>query len=149
MSRFHDFIYKKKELYCEGVRVRDIAEKVGTPVYIYSHKIFVEHVRKIQKAFRSVPLMICYSMKANSSLAILKSLVDTGAGLDIVSGGELYRAKRVKCPPEKIVFAGTGKSESEISAPGTESSNARIRAIPLTFWITGNFSFNLSSSSPR
>jgi len=110
----HDFFYKENELYCEKVRVRDIAEKVGTPVFIYSYKTFVEHLEKIQKAFRSIKPLICYSMKANSNLAIIKSLVEKGSGLDIVSGGELYRAKRVGCPPERIVYAGVGKTEEEI-----------------------------------
>lgn len=110
----HDFYYSGNELYCEKVRVRDIIEKTGTPVYIYSYKTFVEHLQKIQKAFRPVKPVICYSMKANSNLAILKALVSKGAGLDIVSGGELYRAKKVGCPPEKIVYAGVGKTETEI-----------------------------------
>ena len=110
----HDFFYIKSELYCEKVKVRDIAEKVGTPVYIYSYKTFTDHLSKIQKAFKSVKPLICYSMKANSNLAVLKALVAKGAGLDIVSGGELYRAKKVGCPPEKIVYAGVGKTEAEI-----------------------------------
>lgn len=110
----HDFFYVKNELYCEKVRVRDIAEKVGTPVYIYSYKTFTDHLAKIQKAFKAVKPIICYSMKANSNLAVLKALVAKGAGLDIVSGGELYRAKKVGCPPEKIVYAGVGKTEAEI-----------------------------------
>ncbi len=110
----HDFNYVGNELYCEKVRVKDIAQKVGTPVYIYSYKTFTEHLAKIQKAFKTVKPLICYSMKANSSLAILKALVAKGSGLDIVSGGELYRAKKVGCPPEKIVYAGVGKTEEEI-----------------------------------
>ncbi|MDP3920914.1 MAG: diaminopimelate decarboxylase [Candidatus Omnitrophota bacterium] len=110
----HDFSYRGNELYCEKVLVRDIVKKVGTPLYIYSYKTFVEHLRKLQRAFATVRPLICYSMKANSNLAILKTLVDKGAGLDIVSGGELYRARRVGCPPEKIVFAGVGKSFEEI-----------------------------------
>lgn len=114
MSKFHEFHYVKDELYCEGVRVRDIVEKTGTPVYIYSHKTFVEHIKKIQTAFRAVKPLICYSMKANSNLAVLKTVVSQGAGLDIVSGGELFRAKRVGCPPEKIVYAGVGKTEDEV-----------------------------------
>lgn len=110
----HDFFYQGNELYCEKVRVKDIVDEVGTPVYIYSHKTFTEHLEKIQKAFKSVKPLICYSMKANSNLAILKTLVSKGSGLDIVSGGELYRAKKVGCPPEKIVYAGVGKTEEEI-----------------------------------
>lgn len=114
MSKFHEFRYVKDELYAENVRVRDIVEKTGTPVYIYSHKTLVEHIKKIQTAFRAVKPLICYSMKANSNLAVLRSIVSQGAGLDIVSGGELFRAKRVGCPPEKIVYAGVGKTEEEV-----------------------------------
>jgi diaminopimelate decarboxylase len=112
----HDFHYVGNELYCEKVRVRDIAEKTGTPVYIYSYKTFTDHLAKIQKAFKPVKPLICYSMKANSNLAILKALVSNGSGLDIVSGGELYRAQKVGCPPEKIVYAGVGKTEEEIES---------------------------------
>ncbi|MBI4115785.1 MAG: diaminopimelate decarboxylase [Candidatus Omnitrophica bacterium] len=112
--RLHDFYYLGKDLYCEKVRVREIVESVGTPVYIYSHRTIVEHYRKLAKAFRSVRPLICYSMKANSNLAILKSLIAEGAGLDIVSGGELYRALRAGCDPAKIVYAGVGKTKAEI-----------------------------------
>jgi len=110
----HDFKFKKDELYCENVRVADIVKKTGTPVYIYSHKTFSDHLSKLQKAFRSVKPLICYSMKANSNLALLKLLVKQGSGLDIVSGGELFRAQKAGCPGERIVFAGVGKSEHEI-----------------------------------
>ncbi|HTL47856.1 MAG TPA: diaminopimelate decarboxylase, partial [Verrucomicrobiae bacterium] len=112
----HDFRYEGNELYCENVKVADIVKKTGTPAYIYSYKTFTDHITKIQKAFASVKPLICYSMKANSNLAILKAVIKKGAGLDIVSGGELARAKRVGCAPEKIVFAGVGKSPEEIEA---------------------------------
>ena len=111
-----DFKYKGRELYCENARVADIVRKVGTPAYIYSHKTFVENVRSLQKAFRPLNPLICYSMKANSNLAVLKTVVNQGAGLDIVSAGELYRARKAKCDPKKIVFAGVGKNEQEIEA---------------------------------
>jgi len=110
----HDFKYKGDELYCENVRVSDVIKKTGTPVYIYSHKTFSDHLKKLQQAFRSVKPLICYSMKANSNLALLKLLVKQGSGLDIVSGGELFRAQKVGCPGDKIVFAGVGKNEQEI-----------------------------------
>ncbi len=110
----HDFHYLNHELYCESVRVRDIAERVGTPFYLYSYKTFTEHLVKIQQAFRSVSPLICFSMKANSNLAILRALVKKGSGLDIVSGGELFRAKKAGCPASKIVYAGVGKTDSEI-----------------------------------
>ena len=90
--RLHDFYYVGRDLCCEKVRVRDIVQTAGTPVYIYSHRTMVEHLRKLQKAFRPLRPLLCYSMKANSNLAVLKALVREGSGLDIVSGGELYPA---------------------------------------------------------
>ena len=110
----HDFHYVNDELYCESVRIRDIAERVGTPFYLYSYKTFVEHLEKLQRAFHSIKPLICFSMKANSNLAILQALVKKGAGLDIVSGGELFRAKKARCPSSKIVYAGVGKTDHEI-----------------------------------
>ncbi len=113
-GRMHDFYYKKGELYCEKVRVSKIAKKCGTPTFIYSYKTFTEHLMKLQKAFRPVRPLICYSMKANSNLAVIRALVQKGAGLDIVSGGELFRAKKARCQSRKIVYAGVGKTEAEI-----------------------------------
>ena len=111
-----EFNYKNNELYCESVRVRDVVAKVGTPAYIYSHAAFTGRLKELQQAFKSVNPLVCYSMKANSNLAVLRALVKQGSGLDIVSGGELERAKRVGCPGEKIVFAGVGKTDTEIRA---------------------------------
>ena len=88
----HEFKYKKNYFYCEGVRVQELARRFGTPLYVYSYKTMVDHFNKLKTAFKEVKPLICYSVKANSSLAILKALVAKGAGLDIVSGGELYRA---------------------------------------------------------
>ena len=113
-TRMHDFYYKNGELYCEKVPVRKIVKKLGTPAYIYSHKTFAEHLAKLQRAFRSVKPLICYSVKANSNLAVLRALVKKGAGLDIVSGGELFRAKKAKCQGKRIVYAGVGKTAEEI-----------------------------------
>lgn len=110
----HRFQYKGRELYCESVPVSRVAASVGTPFYLYSVNTFLDHYRKLAHAFRSVPTLICFSMKANSNLTILKALVNDGAGLDIVSGGELYRAKKVGVNPKKIVFASVGKTVSEI-----------------------------------
>jgi len=112
--KLHDFYYLANELYCEKVAVKDIAEETGTPVYIYSHRTITGHYEKLAKAFRSVRPLICYSMKANSNLAVLKSLVRAGSGLDIVSGGELFRALKAGCDPKKIVYAGVGKTDQEI-----------------------------------
>ena len=111
MHRFH---YKGKELYCENVPVSRVAKEVGTPLYLYSVNTFLDHYHKLAKAFRPVPTTICFSMKANSNLTILKALVNAGAGLDIVSGGELVRAKKVGVDPKKVVFASVGKTAAEI-----------------------------------
>lgn len=110
----HEFRYIDNELYCEKVRVEDLAKKYGTPLYVYSYQTIIDHFLKLRNAFREVKPLICYSVKANSNLSILKALVEKGAGLDIVSGGELYRALRAGCPPERIVYASVGKTEPEI-----------------------------------
>ncbi|MBF0569600.1 MAG: diaminopimelate decarboxylase, partial [Candidatus Omnitrophica bacterium] len=112
----HDFQYKNGELYCEGLKVSAIAKKVGTPVYIYSHKTLVDHFRKIRVAFAEIDPIICFAMKANSNLAVLKTLVNEGAGFDIVSGGELKKAQLVKADMGKIAFASVGKTDDEIIA---------------------------------
>lgn len=112
----HEFRYKQNELYCEGVNLVRLARQVGTPCYIYSYRTLMEHLRGLQKAFRPLHPLICYSVKASSNLTLLRALVHGGAGLDIVSGGELFRALKASCPPERIVFAGVGKSEEEIRA---------------------------------
>ena len=110
----HEFKYRRNKLYCENVKVRDLAEKFGTPLYVYSYNTLVNHFMKLKDAFKSIKPLICYSVKANSNLAILKALVNQGAGLDIVSGGELFRAKKAGCPPERIVYASVGKTAYEI-----------------------------------
>lgn len=110
----HFFSYKKDQLYCEGVRLQALAEKFGTPLYVYSARTMLEHFLKLQKAFASIQPLICYSVKANSNSALLKLLVNQGSGLDIVSGGELYRAKHIGCPGNRIVYASVGKTQEEI-----------------------------------
>ncbi|MFA5100468.1 MAG: diaminopimelate decarboxylase [Candidatus Omnitrophota bacterium] len=110
----HEFKLKGNQLYCEDVKVRDLAERFGTPLYVYSYNTFIGHFLKLKKAFAQVKPLICYSVKANSNLAILKTLVAHGSGLDIVSGGELYRALKVGCPPSRIVYASVGKTDKEI-----------------------------------
>lgn len=110
----HRFKYRGNSLYCENVKVARIAKKAGTPVYIYSRNTLLDHYDKIKKALKGVSPLICFSVKSNSNLSVLKTLVEAGAGLDIVSGGELYRAKLVKANPKKIVYAGVGKRKDEI-----------------------------------
>lgn len=111
----HRFSFKKNELYCEEAAVARIAKTVGTPFYLYSMGTFLDHFLKLKEAFKEINALICYSMKSNSNLTILKKLVSSGAGLDIVSGGELFRAKKVGVNPKKVVFASVGKSEEEIT----------------------------------
>ncbi|MFY9402247.1 MAG: diaminopimelate decarboxylase [Candidatus Omnitrophota bacterium] len=110
----HEFTYKKNNLYCEGLKVEDLAVKFGSPLYIYSYNTLISHFLKLKDAFKPLNPLICYSVKANSNLAVLRALVNRGAGLDIVSGGELYRALKAGCSPEKIVYASVGKTKEEI-----------------------------------
>lgn len=110
------FQYQGNDLYCEQVAVRKIAEQVGTPFYLYSHATLSHHLATFTAAFASVPHLVCYSIKSNSNLAVLKTFVNGGAGFDIVSGGELFRAQQVGCDPRKIVYSGVGKTEQEIAA---------------------------------
>jgi len=110
----HEFKYKGNHLYCEYVRIEGLAQRFGTPLYVYSYHTLIGHYLKLKTAFDSLKPLICYSVKANSNLAILKALLDKGAGLDIVSGGELFRASQVGCPVEKIVYASVGKTDREI-----------------------------------
>ena len=108
------FQYVDNDLFCEKVAVKDIASQVGTPFYLYSHATLTRHIRGFQKSFASVPHLVCFSVKANSNLAVLKIFINNGAGLDIVSGGELYRGLKAGCSADKIVYSGVGKSAREI-----------------------------------
>jgi diaminopimelate decarboxylase len=110
----HFFEYKNHQLQCEGISIREIAEKVGTPFYLYSYHTLVRHFTVFDDAFKGIPHIICYSAKANSNLALLRLFVNLGGGVDVVSGGELYRALKGGAAPHKIVFSGVGKREDEI-----------------------------------
>jgi diaminopimelate decarboxylase len=110
----NDFQYKNGELYCEDVAVRTVARRVGTPFYLYSSSTLVKHFRAFDAAFAGIPHIICYALKANSNGAVLRLLGREGAGADIVSGGELFRALRAGINPAKIVYAGVGKRRDEI-----------------------------------
>lgn len=111
----HDFKFKNKELYCENVKVAEVAKAVGTPFYLYSHNTLVDHLTKIQKAFAAVNPTVCFAMKSNGNLGVLKTLANYGAGFDIVSMGELKKALKIGADPKKIVFASVGKTEEEIA----------------------------------
>ncbi|MGC8981416.1 MAG: diaminopimelate decarboxylase [Minisyncoccia bacterium] len=108
------FHYENGELFGEGVRIKDIVKKVGTPVYIYVKEGLENQYRILEEAFSGIPHLICYSVKACSNLSILKLFKDLGAGVDVISGGELYRALSVGINPDKIVFSGPGKTKEEI-----------------------------------
>jgi len=110
----HDFKFKNNELTCENVKVSAVAKKVGTPFYLYSYKTLVDHFQKIKKAFAQINPIICFALKANDNLAVIKTLINQGAGCDIVSGGELKKALMAKADPKKIVFASVGKTKEEI-----------------------------------
>jgi diaminopimelate decarboxylase len=111
----HHFQYKGDDLYAEEVAVKEIVASVGSPIYIYSQATLVRHFKAMDNAFASVPHTICYSVKANSNLAVLKTFKNLGGGFDIVSGGELYRALTVGVDPKKIVYSGVGKKDDEIA----------------------------------
>jgi len=110
----HHFNYHDKELHCEQIPLKKIAEEVGTPCYVYSHATLHHHFTVFDRAFQKVPHLTCYSVKANSNLAILRLFGSLGGGVDIVSGGELYRARKAGIPPERIVYSGVGKTLDEI-----------------------------------
>jgi diaminopimelate decarboxylase len=111
------FVYKNRSLYCDGASLTALAETHGTPLYIYSAQQISYRFQLFQKAFASRPHTVCYAVKANSSLAILKLLGEQGAGFDIVSGGELERVRRAYKPAlKKVVFSGVGKQAWEIDA---------------------------------
>jgi len=110
----HHFHYQQDELYCEDVAVREIADKVGTPFYLYSHATLKRHFLAFDNAFEGVERLVCFSAKANSNMAILKLFADLGSGLDIVSGGELYRGLKAGFPADRVVYSGVGKRVDEI-----------------------------------
>jgi diaminopimelate decarboxylase len=110
----NDFIFKDNELYCEDIPVKKIAEEVGTPFYLYSLATIKRHFKAFEISSKVMNSLICYSVKANSNIAILNIFFKLGWGADIVSGGELYRALKAGVDASKVVFSGVGKTENEI-----------------------------------
>lgn len=110
------FDYKNGEIYAEDVPLREIAERVGTPVYVYSTATFERHYRVFADSFSGIKALVAYSVKANSNIAVLATLAKLGAGADVVSGGELARALTAGIPGQKIVFSGVGKTRDEMEA---------------------------------
>ncbi len=108
------FQFKGNELHAENVSIRDIVARAGSPVYVYSHATLTRHFKAFDDAFGDVPHTICYSVKANSTQSVLRTFVNLGGGVDIVSGGELYRALKAGVDPRKVVYSGVGKKNDEI-----------------------------------
>ena len=111
----HHFEIKNSELHAENISITELAKEYGTPLYIYSAATLRRHFEAFDSAFTGLDHMTCYSVKANSNLSVLKLLAEMGAGMDIVSGGELYRALKAGVPANKIVFSGVGKKAYEIA----------------------------------
>jgi len=110
----HDFRYVAGKLYCEGVSIESLVEKFGTPLYVYSQRTLTNHFQKLDAALAPLDHLICYAVKANSNLAVLRALANLGSGFDIVSEGELGRVIAAGGSPKKCAFAGVGKTEREI-----------------------------------
>ncbi|MFW6005377.1 MAG: diaminopimelate decarboxylase [Desulfonatronovibrionaceae bacterium] len=110
----HHFEYRDGQLFAEDISVAELAEEFDTPLYIYSAKTMKRHYEAFDSAFKGLDHLTCYSVKANSNLCILKMLSRMGSGMDIVSGGELFRALKAGVPADKIVYSGVGKREHEI-----------------------------------
>ena len=110
----HHFQYKDRDLYCEDASVATIAGEVKTPFYLYSHATLKRHFRAFDDSFKGIDHLTCFSMKSNSNLAVLRLFAKEGGGVDIVSGGELYRALKAGVDPRKIVFSGVGKTRQDM-----------------------------------
>jgi diaminopimelate decarboxylase len=113
MEPFH---YRDGQLYCEDVPAAELAARFGTPLYVYSQASILGTLKALQTAYAEVDPLVCYSVKANSNLSILKVMAEAGSGFDVVSGGELYRVLKVGGDPRRTVFAGVGKTDEEIAA---------------------------------
>src|SRR5579872_3861679 len=111
----HHFAYRNGVLYAEDVDLIALAAAVGTPFYCYATATLERHYRVFAQAFADVDALICYAMKANSNQAVIATLARLGAGADVVSGGELLRARAAGVPPQKIMFSGVGKTAPELA----------------------------------
>ncbi|RUL83410.1 diaminopimelate decarboxylase [Tautonia sociabilis] len=108
------FPYRDRDLYCEGIPAFELAERFGTPLYVYSTAALVGRLEELHTAFAELNPLVCYSVKANSNLGLLKLMAGHGSGFDVVSGGELHRVLRAGGDPGRTVFAGVGKTDDEI-----------------------------------
>src|SRR5271154_3423140 len=110
----HDFRYVGNKLFCESVAIETLAKKFGTPLYVYSQRTLTNHFQKLDSALAPLDHLVCFAMKSNSNLAVLRTIANLGGGFDIVSGGELQRVIAAGGDPRQCVFAGVGKTEAEI-----------------------------------
>jgi diaminopimelate decarboxylase len=125
------FLYSGNDLYCEGAALADVAARVGTPAYVYSTQTILDNFRSYDEAFGDIPHLVCYAVKANSSMALLALLARAGAGFDIVSGGELFRVLQAGGDASKVVFSGVGKTADEVDyalAQGIHAFNCESEA---------------------
>src|SRR5215468_2354955 len=112
----HHFAYRNAVLHAEAVNLAELADAVGTPFYCYSSATIERHYRVFAGAFADVDALVCYALKANSNQAVVATLARLGAGADVVSGGELLRARAAGVPADKIMFSGVGKTARELAA---------------------------------
>jgi len=110
----HSFHYKNNELHCEDIALTHLAKKFGSPLYVYSKSTIINHYKKLDKALSGVDHQVCFAMKANSNLAVLKIIAELGGGFDVVSAGEIFRVEKAGGDLSKCVFAGVGKTSVEI-----------------------------------
>ncbi|MEO5802602.1 MAG: diaminopimelate decarboxylase, partial [Verrucomicrobiota bacterium] len=113
-ARMHHFHYVGGKLFCEKLSVESLAQKFGTPLYIHSQRTLTDRFLQLDAALAPLDHMICYAMKANSNLAVMRALLNCGSGFDVVSAGELQRVIAAGGNPKKCSFAGVGKTEPEI-----------------------------------
>jgi diaminopimelate decarboxylase len=110
----HYFEYKNGSMHAEEVPVADLAREYGTPLYVYSASTLRRHFKAFDSAFNGLEHLTCFSVKANSNISVLRMMAELGGGMDIVSGGELFRALKAGVPGNKIVYSGVGKKDHEI-----------------------------------
>src|SRR5882672_1493988 len=110
----HDFRYVGGRLFCEGVSIESLVKKHGSPLYIYSQNTLTQHFQKLDQALNPLDHLVCFAMKANSNLAVIRTFANLGSGFDTVSGGEILRVMAAGGDPRKCVFAGVGKTDAEI-----------------------------------
>lgn len=114
MNLKQSFYYRDRQLFCEKVSLRSVAKQYGTPCYVYSSNAIRENFHHFSKSFESIDPLICYAVKANSNLTVLRLLQEAGSGFDVVSTGELQRLKRIKADPKRTIFSGVGKTVEEL-----------------------------------